>query len=252
MKPPKDAREVYVNESGEPIAYCPRDSLGITDIERRTFFELVKADGSVTRLADRCREKGADAFVVIVIDVDDPAWTWLVDELMPGHDWDAYRRAGARPVARGVVPREPVDSADQSTSTPAPMSSANSSPILMPPSSSTRHVRRRDDAGPGNVLASVRRTDGVRSCASQRWHASANIHIVEVVTVEVGSILVKRDALGRITIATKGPSPVVLEFQMADLPDLIHALTELQRVDAGGNVSRARTKTDRSVALKRP
>ena len=42
-------------------------------------------------------------FLIVCIDVDDPAWTWLVDELMPNHDWQSIRRLGLTPVARGVV-----------------------------------------------------------------------------------------------------------------------------------------------------
>lgn len=44
-------------------------------------------------------------FLVVCIDVDDPAWTDLVDALMPGHDWDAYRKRGEAPIARGSVDR---------------------------------------------------------------------------------------------------------------------------------------------------
>ena len=43
-------------------------------------------------------------FVVVCVDVDDPYWKDLVDVLMPGHDWDAIRRSGERPIARGFQP----------------------------------------------------------------------------------------------------------------------------------------------------
>ena len=105
-KIPKDAREVYCNEKGEPIAWCPKDSLGITDIERGQFYNLNK--DRLSQLADRAKEKTKETRVeqgVICIDVDDPSWTNLVDILMPGHDWDSYRSRGEKPVARGVVPR---------------------------------------------------------------------------------------------------------------------------------------------------
>ena len=36
---PKDAREVYTNEKGKPIAYCPRDGIGITDLQRIEFYQ---------------------------------------------------------------------------------------------------------------------------------------------------------------------------------------------------------------------
>lgn len=47
-------------------------------------------------------------FLIVCIDVDDPAWTDLVDALMPEHDWDAYRQRGEAPVARGSVERASV------------------------------------------------------------------------------------------------------------------------------------------------
>jgi hypothetical protein len=47
-------------------------------------------------------------FFVICINVDDPAWTDLAQELMPGHDWQEYRDRGETPVARGSVDRASV------------------------------------------------------------------------------------------------------------------------------------------------
>jgi hypothetical protein len=99
---PKDAREVYCNEQGEPIAFCPKDSLGLTDIERARFYDLNKT--RMKELLARANEKG-EGWVAICIDVDDPTWTFVVDALMPGHNWDEYRQRGEKPVARGVVPR---------------------------------------------------------------------------------------------------------------------------------------------------
>lgn len=75
MNTPPDAREVYCDEQGEPIAYCPKDSLGLTDIQRATFFRL-----------------------------NDPPW-----RTMPGFDWQQFRDRGETPVSRGVVPREPIE-----------------------------------------------------------------------------------------------------------------------------------------------
>jgi len=62
-------------------------------------------------LAHRAIQKGmgVNDFVTVCIDVDDPSWTELVDELMPGHDWDAYRARGEKPVARGTVNASIVD-----------------------------------------------------------------------------------------------------------------------------------------------
>lgn len=104
---PKDAREVYYNQKGEPIAYCPVDSVGVTDIQR-AFFHRENAD-RLAELRDRAFQKGADDFVVVCIDVNDKTWTKLVDWLMPGHDWEPYRARGETPVARGVVPRAPME-----------------------------------------------------------------------------------------------------------------------------------------------
>jgi hypothetical protein len=107
-KVPKDAREVYCNDKGEPIAFCPKDSIGLGDLHRAQLYGLNKE--RLAELLERAKVKGAD-FCAICIDVDDPAWTTLVDVLMPGHDWDAYRKRGETPVARGVVPRGIVEEA---------------------------------------------------------------------------------------------------------------------------------------------
>lgn len=104
---PKDAREVYCNEKGEPIAFCPKDSVGITDFQRGEFYNLNK--DRLSQLAEKAKAKSIERGVrygVICIDVDDPSWTPLVDILMPGHDWDSYRARGEKPVARGVVPND--------------------------------------------------------------------------------------------------------------------------------------------------
>ncbi len=109
---PKNAREVYCNEKGEPIAYCPVDSIGVSDLQRAQFYNLNEA--RLAELAVRARQKQDDPefqgerFCVVCIDVDDPMWTWLVDILMPGFYWQGYRDRGERPVARGVIPLQPV------------------------------------------------------------------------------------------------------------------------------------------------
>jgi len=43
---------------------------------------------------------------IVCIDVDDTAWTELVDVLMPGYDWQSIRDQGQKPVARGIVQAE--------------------------------------------------------------------------------------------------------------------------------------------------
>ena len=99
---PKDAREVYTNEKGKPIAYCPRDGIGITDLQRIEFYQPNK--DRLAELQARARQRGES--VAIAIDVDDPTWRQLVDLLMPGHDWQLIRDRGESPVARGVVPTD--------------------------------------------------------------------------------------------------------------------------------------------------
>jgi hypothetical protein len=106
-KPPRDAREVYLGDDGQPIAFCPKESLGVTDIHRAQFYQaqdLSRLEQLRERATVKTRDLGAQQ-VVVAIDVDDPVWTPLVDMLMPGHDWEQYRSRGERPIARGVVPR---------------------------------------------------------------------------------------------------------------------------------------------------
>lgn len=107
---PHDAREIYCNENGEPIAYCPKESFGATDVERALFYNA-QDQASIARLERRAQEKTREAGeqqLVVCIDVDDPAWTFLVDMLMPGADWEQFRARGERPIARGVVPAGPL------------------------------------------------------------------------------------------------------------------------------------------------
>ena len=106
---PKDAREVYCNEKGEPIAFCPKESIGLTDLKRAEFYSLNK--DRLQEMLERVKTVKGPDFCVICIDVDDPTWKLLVDLLMPDHDWEAYRTKGETPVARGIVPREIVQDA---------------------------------------------------------------------------------------------------------------------------------------------
>lgn len=46
--------------------------------------------------------------VTVAIHVDDPEWTFLVDALMPGQDWQQFRDRGEKPVARGSARAEGV------------------------------------------------------------------------------------------------------------------------------------------------
>lgn len=44
-----------------------------------------------------------DDIMVVCIEVDDPTWTPLVQHLMPDYDWEAIRKTGQEPIARGIV-----------------------------------------------------------------------------------------------------------------------------------------------------
>lgn len=70
---------------------------------REELYQLNK--DRLSELAHRGLTKGMgpDQFFVIAIDVDDPSWTDLVEELMPGQNWDSIRALGQIPVARGIV-----------------------------------------------------------------------------------------------------------------------------------------------------
>lgn len=102
---PRDAREVYCDEQGNPIAYCPADSLGATDLERARFFleQRARLRELAVRAAQKTTQTG-ERQAVVAIDVDDKRWQGLADALMPDFDWSAIRARGERPVARGVVP----------------------------------------------------------------------------------------------------------------------------------------------------
>lgn len=71
-----------------------RDSLFYSNVDR------------LSELAARAvmiLEKNPAEVAVVAIDVDDPEWTHLVRELMPGTNWDTFRDQGLMPVARGSV-----------------------------------------------------------------------------------------------------------------------------------------------------
>lgn len=71
---------------------------------------------SAKRLADMaCRlihteNQNPSELVMVVIYVDDPAWTDIAKELMPGHDyeWQKYRAQGQMPIAQGAVSADSI------------------------------------------------------------------------------------------------------------------------------------------------
>lgn len=103
-----------VERNGQLVLEDPQAEAVFGAIERLNFFQLQpKAD--MLRLLDRAAVKsiGLEPHCVIVIDVDHGNWRWLVDMLMPGYNWDAHRKRGETPVARGAVPvdliRRPIE-----------------------------------------------------------------------------------------------------------------------------------------------
>lgn len=72
-------------------------------VDRETLYRL--NEERLGQLAHRAlsRGLGPQDFVIVCIDMDDPSWCDVGEHLMPGHDWDAYRVRGERPIARGSV-----------------------------------------------------------------------------------------------------------------------------------------------------
>jgi len=62
---------------------------------------------ALKRLYAHAKDRGLSErdFMLVCIDVDDPSWTHIVDDLMPGENWQHYRGLGEKPVARGSVMR---------------------------------------------------------------------------------------------------------------------------------------------------
>ena len=77
----------------------------MVDIIRIEVYSINRERLGELALRAKAKETADTQFAVICIDVDDKAWTPLVDILMPGHDWQEMRSQGMRPFARGVVPR---------------------------------------------------------------------------------------------------------------------------------------------------
>lgn len=62
--------------------------------------------GRLSELAARAGAKGHAAKDILIVCIDvDTSWRDVVDELMPGYDWQAYRDRGELPIARGSVMR---------------------------------------------------------------------------------------------------------------------------------------------------
>lgn len=57
----------------------------------------------VRHFLQRAHAHRAESLCLVVLDVDDPRGGELAGKLMPGHDWQACRDRGERPVACGLV-----------------------------------------------------------------------------------------------------------------------------------------------------
>jgi hypothetical protein len=64
----------------------------------------------VDRISSVHGKTGAD-YLVVQINVDDELGGQMAAELMPGHDWQAYRDRGEVPHARGLVERPSMQAA---------------------------------------------------------------------------------------------------------------------------------------------
>jgi hypothetical protein len=97
--------KVVTGPNGELVLDDP-DGLAVMQAVRRYNMYHGQRDG-LSRLEARARQKQAETglrFAVICINMDDPVWSGLGEHLMPGHDWDQYRKRGEMPFALGVVP----------------------------------------------------------------------------------------------------------------------------------------------------
>jgi len=65
----------------------------------------------LSEFAHRAIERGmtADEFLVLLIDVDDSTWRYIVDYFMPNEDWQAFRDRGEKPIARITATIEMAD-----------------------------------------------------------------------------------------------------------------------------------------------
>ncbi len=74
--------------------------------DRQNLFDQYKV--RLNRLAFKHLARGnrREDLLAVVIDVDDPNTSDIVEMVMPGHDWQQYRDRGERPVASGLVKQD--------------------------------------------------------------------------------------------------------------------------------------------------
>lgn len=110
-----------VERDGQLVLEDPQAEAVFGAIERLHLFRC-QSKPDMVRLLDRAAVKSIslEPHCVIVIDVDRGHWRWLVDMLMPGHDWEAYRKRSELPVALGVVPVDLIQRPLEETGGPLP------------------------------------------------------------------------------------------------------------------------------------
>ena len=94
---------------GNPSRSDPAIVAVISAIERENLRRATIAEQGdrVAHFVQRSRELGMapSETLIVILSMDDRCGAVLGDILMPGHDWDAIRRTGLRPFARGLAGR---------------------------------------------------------------------------------------------------------------------------------------------------
>lgn len=110
MKKPDDPNMAYVDENG--VLHDPTASAVIEAVSRHNTREMLLGfhRERVQHFVRRMAELGQtpDQSLIVVLCVDDRLGAPLAEQLMPGHDWDAYRARGEVPFARGLALRDPL------------------------------------------------------------------------------------------------------------------------------------------------
>lgn len=93
------------------ITHACDGTLVLVDPDASAMVEAVGKDACKSLLAANAerlahfaeRARGRDDVCFVLLDVDDARGAALADVLMPGHDWQQYRRRGETPIARGLA-----------------------------------------------------------------------------------------------------------------------------------------------------
>jgi hypothetical protein len=99
---------------GQAVLVDPVGFAVVQAVERHNCRLLLEANAErVQHFVGRVAALGRSSSdtVIVLLDVDDPAGSALADVLMPGHDWQAIRDQGMKPIARGLAGREGIQEA---------------------------------------------------------------------------------------------------------------------------------------------